>query len=153
MTLALDANGRPKPPALPLATYFVNAGLSEGDALEVERAVLARAREILASKALRDDRGTRFRYLNDAQYRIRVNADVLRDVIGELGFSRQELVEIERGMQLGLVKEEKRPTTARVIDQHGVDRTFQVEELEDRGPDGRNLARLTDVETGEKLIG
>lgn len=152
--IRVDANGRRLPPRLPLASYFVNARLSESEALQVEIEVLKRARQRIAVKARTEtDAGERFRYFNDPQHRIKVNQKILADVLVEFGFSRSELLEIDRGTKLGLVEEGPQKTCATVVDHRGVERTFHVEELEDRRPDGRHLARLTDVETGEVEVG
>ena len=91
-------------PLLPLATYLLNAGLSERDARQAEAYVLGEARKRIAKKALHDDAGQRFRYLNDARYRAQVNREVIAEVLLEFGFSREELRVMDEGLKLSLTE-------------------------------------------------
>jgi hypothetical protein len=157
--LIVDPHGRPRDakgnllyPKLPIATYLKNAGLTERDAVRTEAAIFEQLREKIIIKARMDDAGERFRYYNDAQHRIRVNRELLGEVLLEFGFSRDELRVIEEGTQIGLLPKEVALPRARVIDETGREHHYDVEHLDDHRPDGGQLTKLTDVRTGEKQI-
>jgi len=148
----LDAKGNVVYPKLPLETYLVNAGLTEGDAVRTAKAIRAKLSEKIIIKARMDDAGARFLYFNDAQHRIRVNRELLGEVLLEFGFTRDELRKIEEGTQIGLLPKERTPARARVLDETGRAHEYDVEMLEDHRPDGGQRAKLTDVRTGEKQV-
>lgn len=148
----LDAKGNPVYPKLPLATYFVNAGLSDADARAVEREVLRRVLRKLRARATNDRPDERRRYMTDAQHRIRVNRELVGETLLELGFSREELLTIEQGTQIGLVREDPRPATATVWGVDGREQVFTMQETEDRRPDGSERVVVTDERTGEKTV-
>lgn len=147
----LDERGNVIYPKLPLATYFVNAGLSERDAFQLEAHVFATVRQMIAAKARTDDVFARRRYLVDPQYRMQVNMDVIAEVLLSIGFSREELRVIDLGTQLGLAPEAPAPMRVDVTGVDGREQTFDVEDLDTPGPDGK-CTLLTDVHTGEKQL-
>lgn len=139
-------------PLLAISTYLANAGLSERDAAEVEALILGRVRRRIAEKARIDDAGQRFRYLNDVEYRSRVNRELIGEAVLELGFTADELRVIDEGLKLGLVAEDPKPTVARVLGADGREVDFEIDELEDLGPEGQKRVRLTDARTGEVQV-
>lgn len=148
---ALDEKGNRVYPQMPLATYFLNAGLSERDALDVELAVRRKLRDRVREKSRSDDPDAAHKYLTDHSYRARVNAELLGEVLLSMGFSREELAKIEQGTKLGLLPKEAPTSRAIVTGIDGRTEVLQVEELDEHRADGSPLARVT-RETGETKI-
>jgi hypothetical protein len=147
-----DEKGNVVYPALPLATYFINAGLSEGDAIGAELGIRLELRDRVKKRAIKDDNGNAFRYLNDHNFRHQVNSELLGEILLEFGFSREELAKIELGTKIGLFDKEPSQTEALVTGIDGVTHRVTVEELPEHRADGSHLARVKDLDTGETKI-
>ena len=130
MASLLPSAGAPRkaPPALPLVTYFLNAGLSPRDAQDAARELLARVRSRILRLAATHTLEEQRRYVADWPYREQLNARLIAEEILLMRFSGDELRVIDEGLQLGIAPREGSGRTARVfrdgvlVDELDVDR-------------------------------
>ena len=83
MASLLPSAGAPRkaPPALPLVTYFLHAGLSPRDAQDAARELLARVRSRILRLAATHTLEEQRRYVADWPYREQLNARLIAEEI------------------------------------------------------------------------
>lgn len=128
----------------PIYTVLDGIGLSDADVLAVGDRILSIIRAKIKFKALNDDRGLHFRYINDANYRSLVNQEVTAEALMEIGFSSEELTRIRNGLRLshtiGTTPEKKAQTA--VAQSEGGQRTeYEFLKKPDKGKAGPTVLK------------
>lgn len=123
--------------SFPIYAHLLALGLSPADVRDTGDEIKARVAAEIVSKAIGDDAGERFKYLNDSEHRHRVNTEVVARVLLGMGFSTPELQRLQAGLQIDLgIAPEKHARTIKTggpMGEHG------MEILEDDG--GRAVVR------------